>query len=209
MKVFIGHEEKAFIIHRRLVCQASSYFKAALDGDFEESIKGELHLHEQEPELFNCFLEWVYSGEVDLPKLRGEQRHDSEVWMKFSKLYLLSKYLQCPAFGNCLLDTAPLKSKYSPSHYTLPDAGVLKTVYENTLEQCGIRKYFAAVFVWLTDQPISDDTQLPSECLSSLPSGCVLDIANLAVRETQNGYQNMFRQGSKDIMKAFHDESQG
>ncbi len=205
MKITVGHEARAFTIHKRLVCQTSSYFKAAMDGNFEESFKGELHLDEQDPEVFNCFVEWVYSGKVELPILSGEQRHDSEVWMKFSKLYLLSNYLQCAAFGNCLLDNAPLKSRYEPAKCTLPDAGIVKMVYENTVEQCGIRRYFAAMFVWLTNRPKSSDTKLLGECLSSFPSGCVLDIAKLAVKETQGGYRDHFQEVAQE-MKAFHDK---
>ena len=205
MKVFIGHEEKAFVIHKRLVCQVSPYFKAALNGSFEESVDGELRLHEQEPELFNCFVEWVYSGNVELSKLCGKQHHDSEVWTKFSKLYLLSKYLQCSAFGNRLLDSAPVISILDQQKYTLPDAGIVKMVYENTVGQCGIRRYLAATFVWLTKDSISKDMKLLGECLAGLPAECALDIANLAVGAARNGYRDPFKEWSPN-MKIFHDE---
>ncbi|ERF77050.1 hypothetical protein EPUS_07956 [Endocarpon pusillum Z07020] len=205
VKVFVGHEEKAFIIHKLLVCQASPYFKAALNGSFEESVDGKLYLYEQEPELFNCFVEWVYSGNIDLLKLCGEQRHDSKVWTKFSKLYLLSKYLQCPAFGNCLLDTAPVISPLDNRKYTLPDTGIVKMVYEKTVGQCGIRRYLTAAFVWLTKDIVPKDTKLFGEYFAGLPADCVLDITNLAVGAAHNGYRNPFKEWSPD-MKTYHDK---
>ncbi|KAF7504274.1 hypothetical protein GJ744_002532 [Endocarpon pusillum] len=205
VKVFVGHEEKAFIIHKRLVCQASPYFKTALNGNFEESVHGELRLQEQEPELFNCFVEWVYSRNVDSFNLCGEQRHDSEVWTEFSKLYLLSKYLQCPAFGNCLLDTVPVISTPGLRKYTLPDVGIVKMVYENTVGQCGIRRYFTAAFVWLTGDSIPKDMKLVGEFFAGLPAECVLDIANLAVGRAHHGYQSPFTDWPPH-MKDFHDK---
>ena len=107
VKAYVGKDETVFFIHKRLLCAASSYLEATLSPTVNASIKDEIHLTEQEPHLFNYFTEWLYSGMVDISRINGDASHDDDVWEIFSKLYLLAKYLECPAFGNRVLGVAP------------------------------------------------------------------------------------------------------
>lgn len=93
----------------------------------------------------------VYSAKLDLSKLNGKTSHDYGVWMLFSKLFLLAKYLQCPEFGNHLLDNALTRRDSADPKCSLPDPEIVTMIYNSTADECGIRRYFAAVYVWLSD----------------------------------------------------------
>lgn len=181
VKVYVGKDEKIFFIHRRLLSEASAFMRAELHQAAKASITDEIRLPDQEPDLFNRFTEWLYSGTVDISRMNGEASHDHLVWMIFSKLYLLAKYLQCPAFGNRVLNAAP----YPPCHSSLPPSNVVKMVYDGTSNHCGIRKYLVATYVWMAKESCFKDEK-SLECFATLPAEFVLDIAKFYIRGKAN-----------------------
>jgi BTB/POZ domain len=144
---FVGHQGRVFTVHRHVLCEVSAYFNAALNGNSEESVNDEIDLPEQEPGLFNRFIEWAYQGKIDVVELKEKDGYDHEVWMSFSKLYLLARYLQCPEFGNCVLDNAPSQLCSDSSNQALPDEEIARMAYDSTVQKCGIRSYFVAPYV--------------------------------------------------------------
>ena len=203
MRVLVGPDKKIFTIHKRLVCQVSSYFDAALNGKFKESVDDEISMPHQEHHLFNHFVEWVYSNQIDLPKLNGEGSHDNDVWETFSKLYLLARYLQCPGFGNSLLDSVPHERKEVGRDFCLPPGDVLTMVYDGTIEGCGLRRYFVALYVWKMNHNINDE-EYCKKWFALLPVEFIRDVAIHAIRGVYNHGGNPFIMAR--AMCTFHDQ---
>ena len=60
----VGHEQRVFEIHTELLCGVSSYFTAALKGEFKEAQTQTIGLREESNTLFERFLFWIYSGSL-------------------------------------------------------------------------------------------------------------------------------------------------
>jgi hypothetical protein len=123
----------------------------------------------------------------------------------FARLSILAMYLQCPAFENCLLDNSPGEKGPIVSSYTLPNDLVLALVYNNTVGKCGIRSYFAAMYVWLLDEDddLMGNEQRFEDFFARLPADFVRDVATGALRRAQKRVEDPFREEGPG-MKAFH-----
>jgi hypothetical protein len=60
IKVFVGRKRKEFSIHKKLICQASKFFNDAFTGAFKEGQEGIMYMPEDDPDVFSCFVEWLY-----------------------------------------------------------------------------------------------------------------------------------------------------
>ncbi|KAF2859545.1 hypothetical protein K470DRAFT_300208 [Piedraia hortae CBS 480.64] len=56
-----------FQIHKELLTSASPFFSAALNGNFTEGILQSVKLPEEKPEIFEWFLQWLYTGSLTVP----------------------------------------------------------------------------------------------------------------------------------------------
>lgn len=61
--VLVGPEKDCFAIHKTLVCDQSSFFKAALTGNFKEA-DGTIALPEQDAAAFKYFVHWLYTDSL-------------------------------------------------------------------------------------------------------------------------------------------------
>ncbi|KAJ9613107.1 hypothetical protein H2200_003048 [Cladophialophora chaetospira] len=61
--VHVGSEPaaKQYILHKALICAASRFFHAALNGCFAEAQSGVVHLPEEDPVLFMALVCWLYN----------------------------------------------------------------------------------------------------------------------------------------------------
>lgn len=64
---FIGPTRKAFHIHQDLLCDRSTYFKAAFRGKFEEAATKELYLVDDDDAAFELFVNWLYGANLKAP----------------------------------------------------------------------------------------------------------------------------------------------
>ena len=64
-RVLVGPNECEFHVHKAILCHHSSFFNAALRNDWLESEQQLTKLPEDEPEVFETFLSWVYTGKFD------------------------------------------------------------------------------------------------------------------------------------------------
>ena len=64
----VGIEEKIFNTHKELLCEVSSYFKAALEGQFQEAETQTIKMVDEDAATFEYFQLWLYSGTSPLTK---------------------------------------------------------------------------------------------------------------------------------------------
>lgn len=71
--VIVGDEESTarppvtYLIHKELLTSASPFFAAALNSTFAEGLDQTVRLPEEKPEIFEWFLQWLYTGSLTLP----------------------------------------------------------------------------------------------------------------------------------------------
>lgn len=71
--LLVGKSEKPFYIHLNLLCDASSFFRAAFTGDFKESSEEMMKLPEDDESIFSLFIDWLYHQRYEM---LPEQDHD-------------------------------------------------------------------------------------------------------------------------------------
>jgi heterogeneous nuclear rnp K-like protein len=59
--------ETKYTIHKNLLTSASPFFAAALNGTFAEGADQTVKLPEEKPEIFEWFLQWIYTGTLKTP----------------------------------------------------------------------------------------------------------------------------------------------
>lgn len=62
--------ETRYLIHKELLTSASPFFAAALNSTFAEGMDQTVRLPEEKPEIFEWFLQWLYTGTLKSPAPR-------------------------------------------------------------------------------------------------------------------------------------------
>nr|OQO18170.1 hypothetical protein B0A51_14102 [Rachicladosporium sp. CCFEE 5018] len=57
----------SYLVHKELLCSASPFFAAALNSTFAEGLDQTVRLPEEKPEVFEWFLQWLYTGSLTTP----------------------------------------------------------------------------------------------------------------------------------------------
>lgn len=64
--LIVGQQKKHFTLHKSLLCQASSYSDAALNGGFKETEEQKIEMFEEDDETFRHFQFWIYSKTIKM-----------------------------------------------------------------------------------------------------------------------------------------------
>ncbi len=85
VSIFVGKKRKEFNIHKKLICEASKFFNDAFNGPYKEGQENRMHMPEDDPEVFSCFVDWLYRNPLpvvedtfEVPKKRVEILKTSE-----------------------------------------------------------------------------------------------------------------------------------
>jgi hypothetical protein len=133
VKVIVGAEKAEVFISIDLLTQHSGYFKGACNEQWNSGRTKTVILDHEEPEIFEVFLNWLYTGSIqssvdflELQELdkRGGNNFDNvfvarfenkeraalfnsaleKQWMKLAKCFVLSYFLLAPDFHNVVTD---------------------------------------------------------------------------------------------------------
>ena len=63
MHVGSGDDKKIWHLPEKLLKSNSTFFTAALEGGFAEGISKNITLPDEDPDIFKCFVEWLYVGD--------------------------------------------------------------------------------------------------------------------------------------------------
>lgn len=74
---------ETFYLHKKLLCDSSSYFKAALNNGFAETTSQKITLDDEDSAVFRIFASWLYHPIIVLPSEDQEEEH-------LLKLYLFA-----------------------------------------------------------------------------------------------------------------------
>ena len=143
IKVLIGLDEIAFYPHKKKICAISPFFKAALTRGFKEGIEGVVRLPEENTEVFEDFMAWLYASDT-----RSSQGHfaegfylenslddcpdepQEEFWIPVLSLYILADKLGVYRLMNDIADLMALAVK-NDNERKLPWGQSIKLVFGN------------------------------------------------------------------------------
>ncbi|KAL9630939.1 MAG: hypothetical protein Q9204_004469 [Flavoplaca sp. TL-2023a] len=62
----VGPNHKAYHVHHGLLCDRSSYFRAALQGQFQEAQANRIEFPEEDETTFEIFIRWLYGSKFEV-----------------------------------------------------------------------------------------------------------------------------------------------
>lgn len=112
-----------------LLCHVSTFFRAALEGGFEEAKEKRVTLTEEDPSAFKLFVLWLYKGCLfEYTKASTLNAFTVQAWVMGDKL-------GAPAFQNCIMEEI-----LADGHDLIHDPEVIRYIYDNTAKGSPLRK---------------------------------------------------------------------
>lgn len=143
----VGLPPQSFQVHKSFLCQASPFFRAALEGSFKESADSVVHLPQDKPGTFERFLSWVYWKEYDVMDLvKGKISKD--YWSVIIRDHIFADKIQAEGFQNHIMH-AVIDAYKANELKTMSLKSVLE-VYTHTPESCPLRKLALAMYECVT-----------------------------------------------------------
>ncbi|KAF2493990.1 hypothetical protein BU16DRAFT_582997 [Lophium mytilinum] len=144
VSVIVGQQKKVFRIHKGVLSYHSSYFAAALEGQFKEGNTGVVELEDDEVEVFHAFYCWIYTRRLRDPlssplhkdALPQNSAETTLSDLLLCKIYIFGDMRGIPGLQNNALDA--LHKNILLSWRTL-SASIVNYVYSNTVEKSQLR----------------------------------------------------------------------
>ena len=127
-------------MHKELLCNTSSYFRAALNGSFKEAKEQKIELEEEDVTTFKHFQYWLYSRTL----LMTQQSENDIEWDILVDLFILGEAHGIPHLQNAAIDglvSKQISTGWTPLH-------LISRIYENTPEKSPIRRLFVDWTHW-------------------------------------------------------------
>ena len=97
--ILVGQEKTQFHLHKGLLCKASPYFRAALEGGFKEADLQTIEWPEEHATIVKLFQFWLYSGSVSLLP-----EDEAMLWETLVGLYVFAERHDLPTLENSVID---------------------------------------------------------------------------------------------------------
>ncbi|KAF2799664.1 hypothetical protein K505DRAFT_230491, partial [Melanomma pulvis-pyrius CBS 109.77] len=128
----VGNPGKKFFVHETLLRTNSAFFEKALGSNWKESNEKDVKLPEVDPEDFNAYLRWLYTGRLYLIKHDDDDDdHDDDgddtigeefklrgEWGRWAEYYKLGDFVQDSGFQDALVD-ALIERVLEKYHYPI------------------------------------------------------------------------------------------
>ncbi|KAG9567822.1 hypothetical protein KCU71_g3417, partial [Aureobasidium melanogenum] len=72
-----GRTTESFHVHKKLLCDSSTYFKAALNNGFAETHDQKITLDDETPAIFRTYVLWLYEGQLNRETIPPDNRGKS------------------------------------------------------------------------------------------------------------------------------------
>lgn len=163
-------ELQTFSVHKEIVCHYSDYFRAACKGEFLEARSGKVKLPEDRAEIFDLFVQWVYSQ--NLGQVLAEVALSP--WTTLIELYVLADKLQVSTLKNAIVDRMLCKAhvalRKARGRDKFPSNADITLAYENTPPTSPLPKFLSELFALRRDFAIEKD-EVPKDYLYDLALG--------------------------------------
>jgi len=147
--VLVGEVPKRYFLHKKLLCYYSTFFDAAFNGAFQESISGELKLPEEEARVFDVFVHWLYRGSLPLCWYGMSCATPSDC----VSVYAMGEKWFIPRLQNDVCD----RVRFWFVADELPSSQFFNLLYEATSPGCKLRQFFVKLFIYIALRKIKPD----------------------------------------------------
>jgi len=113
--VLVGPSQSKFIVHKKLLIEASAYFAKAINGPWSEARSGVFELVLENAEAFELFIQWLYG-----PKIQACDNLDLQDLLVHA--WACGDRLQVPDFKNVVINM--LFADWAPYRVSSPMTGV-------------------------------------------------------------------------------------
>jgi len=191
-------------VHLGILCDASPVFNAAFNGGFSESFKRSMNLPEDDPEVFERLVQWLYWKAYDLPPFVKGASGDAQImFMRLARLYVAADKYGIIDLKNDVLDRL---HKAYVDRVAITGYKVLDYVYPNTTAKSKLRAFLVASYVWDVNW-----TWYQRECAQKMfcarPEFAAAVAMAMASRLGGNN-ENPFSLGSSQFHEAVADEEE-
>lgn len=158
--VLVGPKQQLFTVHHDVITNRSDFFCQARAPQWNKDKSLPVELQHADPQIFDMYLHCVYHNEV--PEFTyGEDEFVTERYEVFVDLYILA---------DSLLDHATMGLAIDEIHQiraaeVLPEAGVIRYAYRNTMPDCTLRNALVEIYANATSLP---DGNFPNAFLRSI-----------------------------------------
>ena len=146
-------------MHKELLCEASTFFKAAFDGGFLEAKDRTVEMSEDDVVTFKHFQVWLYSNKI----YSTDETENDIPWEVLTGLYIFAETRGASLLQNAVIDAYVDKQE---TLHSLPVSEIAR-VYDFTCENSPLRRFFvdcAAKWMhtdstWFSDQRFAQYTK--------------------------------------------------
>ena len=168
----IGEQKEPIQVHLNLICAASSVFKAAFSGPFEESVSRSMTLPDDDIESVERIVSWLYVRHYAIPQGVSAEAMDEHYWI-LARLNALAHKYYIITLSNHIVDEL---YKFEKLNNRIPQMPIVIYIYNNTSENSSFRKLLVAWHAWHASMPHSQHVGIRNMILQ-VPEFC----ADLAV----------------------------
>lgn len=133
-----GHDSEVFTVHEDMLRRQSAFFNAALDKKWQQTQKLEIELPHDDVDVFEIYLEWLYSGRLDTkspkPIEQLERADHVAEYSLLARIYVFGEKVQDENIRDTVITVIILKTKIQDKngHCWFPDPEATKIVYDGT-----------------------------------------------------------------------------
>ena len=139
--LIVGESRTMFQVHEAVLFNVSPVFRAGFTSDFKERAERQMSLPEDDAELFNLMVEWLYSRHYDISPPTGERIIDHARFMEPTRLYVLADKYAVTKLKNDIAETVFNAMKLGGT--AGPSIDTIAYAYQNAPRTSGIRKLLA------------------------------------------------------------------
>ncbi|KAK4069861.1 uncharacterized protein Triagg1_6656 [Trichoderma aggressivum f. europaeum] len=139
----------AFSVHEHLICHTSDYFKAAVKAHWETSTSGSIALDEEDAEIFEIYLQWLFSERLPVRNDSPGPEGNAE-YVQLSKAYALGEFLQDINFKDAVSDAilSKFSTEASGGQFWFPSEPVIRRIYDGTPEPSAARRLLVDMYLY-------------------------------------------------------------
>ena len=137
--LYVGENKAKFFVYREQLCEVSLFFKTAFNSVFKEGVNQRMHLPEDDVDIVDIFIDWLYTGHYELPDAAEAPGSDgaNDLSQPLALLLFSEKY-SLPRLEKHVLKKILALAKVKEIGSLKFDP--IKLVYENTRRGAPIRK---------------------------------------------------------------------
>ena len=151
----VGPEEKIFLIHSSFLTEASTFFKAAITGNFQEASANEIKLPEERVMTFEYFVRWLYRGCRDELAPTDDSDFCNGRIKNIIDLYVFADKIGCQELKQALVrELYFLAVESRPFCYPVDSVEYL---YSCPITAEPLREITVAFWVWYIDIEVFED----------------------------------------------------